>query len=69
MLRDTLANTNGDCKHSFVQSSALMNLATNGQTTDMERWEKGQGIYRGKRVRMVEVDKCIHCGRSFGLER
>jgi len=52
------------CKHEFRQGKALINLATNGRTTDSTKWERGEGIGRSKEVRTVVVDKCIHCGAS-----
>lgn len=52
------------CEHVFKEGKALINLATNGRTTDSNRWEKGEGLYAGKAVRTVLVDKCIHCGAS-----
>ena len=51
-----------NCKHEYRPGKALVNLATNGDTTDHDKWKKGQGIYSGKTVRTIQVEKCIHCG-------
>tara|TARA_Y100000361_G_scaffold139759_1_gene143097 strand:- start:341 stop:523 length:183 start_codon:yes stop_codon:yes gene_type:complete len=52
------------CEHVFKEGKALVNLATNGKTTDSTAWDRGEGIFTSKKVRTVVVDKCIHCGIS-----
>ena len=53
------------CEHTFEKGKALINLATNGKTTDSTAWNRGEGIFTSKKVRTVDVDKCIHCGFSI----
>ena len=53
------------CNHKFKPGKALVNLATNGKTTDSTAWDRGEGIFTSKKVRTVAVDKCIHCGFSI----
>ena len=58
---ETLKNA---CSHEFTLGKALMNIATNGQTTDSTQWERGEGVHRSSRVRTVTVYKCVRCGVS-----
>ena len=54
-----------DCKHKYITSKAISNIATNGRTTNSELWERGEGIYPSKKARTLVVEKCIHCGKSY----
>ena len=53
------------CAHKFIVSKAIVNLATNGNTTDSDQWGRGEGIYAGKKARTMLVEKCVHCGKSY----
>lgn len=56
------------CNHQYQTGKALINIATNGSTTDSTKWKRGDGVYMSKRVRTVSVQKCIHCGESTCTE-
>ena len=53
------------CNHKYKHGFALMNLYTNGRTTDSSKWRTGEGIFPSRKVKTVPVKKCIHCGKSY----
>jgi|14_taG_2_1085336.scaffolds.fasta_scaffold183483_2 ribosomal protein L32 len=52
------------CEHVLKNGKALQNLATNGRTINPSRWQRGEGIYASKKVRLIDVFKCEKCGHS-----
>ena len=54
-----------DCKHDFTPSLCIQNLLTNGRTTDPYNWKRGEGLYQSTEYKLVSVDKCKHCGKTY----
>jgi len=51
-------------KHEYKTGIALGHLMTNGVTTNPKYIKRGEAIYPSKKVKLVYVSKCLHCGKS-----